>query len=101
MNSTPASDEIVAKYKLKFEYLSDFFEFVTVNNNNTKDLAAYQIVLKCKKCAPQKVLNSNSWAITSNLKVHVKLNQACILSQFEKLKEEFSFKKCRFQAYQN
>ena len=39
-----ASDEIVAKYKLKFEYMAEFFEFVTVNN--TKDKLSYQIVLK-------------------------------------------------------
>ena len=77
-------NEIVNKFKAKYQHLSEFFQFIGVNSTKVKD--TYQIIFKCKKCLPQKEVKANSRALTSNLKSHVKTNHPFIMSKFFNLK---------------
>ena len=77
-------NEIVNKFKAKYQHLSEFFQFIGVNSTKVKD--TYQIIFKCKKCLPQKEVKANNRALTSNLKSHVKTNHPFIMSKFFNLK---------------
>ena len=72
-------NEIVNKFKAKYQHLSEFFQFIGVNSTKVKD--TYQII-----CLPQKEVKANNQALTSNLKSHVKTNHPFIMSKFFNLK---------------
>ena len=56
-------NQIVNKFKAKYQHLSEFFQFIGVNSTKVKD--TYQIIFKCKKCLPQKEVKANIRTLTS------------------------------------
>ena len=79
-----------SKLKVRFAYLSDFFEFVEANNR-TEDDDTFQLIFKCKKCLiPNSLIeivskDNNYLEVENLLKNHITKCNMSDLSDFLEL----------------